>query len=177
MQVACYDGDGLRASFSTSSTELAAPHTESFTWDPTGSLPHSLMDSDNAYIYGPGNTPLEQVDLTSGDSSYLVSDLLGSVRGVVDGSAGILDRDARAYDAWGNPETTGGLTADTPFGYAGVLHRSDRPHLQRLRVTTTHRQDSSSRSTRSRTRRGHRTPMSAAIQLTPSTRWGCSRSI
>jgi RHS repeat-associated protein len=24
-----------------------------------------------------------------------------------------------AYDAWGNPETTGGLTTHTPFGYAG----------------------------------------------------------
>ncbi len=117
MKVACYDGDGLRQTFSTSSTSCSSP-TETFTWDPAGSLPHLLMDSDNAYIYGPSNTPIEQVDLSSGDVSYLVSDLLGSVRGVVDGTDGSLTA-TTSYDAWGNPQTSGGLTTDTPFGYAG----------------------------------------------------------
>jgi RHS repeat-associated protein len=42
---------------------------------------------------------------------------LGSVRGVVS-SAGSLTA-STSYDAWGNPETTGGLTAETPFGFAG----------------------------------------------------------
>ena len=65
-EVACYDGDGVRQTFSTSSTSCSSP-TQTFTWDPTRVLPHLLMDSDNAYIYGPGNTPLEQVDLSSGD--------------------------------------------------------------------------------------------------------------
>ena len=40
------------------------------------------MDSDNAYIYGPSGTPFEQVDLSSGTVHYLVSDALGSVRGL-----------------------------------------------------------------------------------------------
>jgi RHS repeat-associated protein len=57
------------------------------------------------------------VNLSTGTITYLVGDLLGSVRGTVS-SAGALTA-TTAYDAWGNPETTGGLTAATPFGYAG----------------------------------------------------------
>jgi RHS repeat-associated protein len=30
-----------------------------------------------------------------------------------------------SYDAWGNPETAGGLSASTPFGYAGGYTDSD----------------------------------------------------
>jgi len=58
------------------------------------------------------------VNLSTGTFSYLVSDLLGSVRGIVN-SSGTLTA-TTAYDAWGNPETTGGLTSYTPFGYAGA---------------------------------------------------------
>jgi RHS repeat-associated protein len=75
------------------------------------------MDSTNAYIRGPSSTPIEQVNLATGTIRYLVGDLLGSVRGVVS-SAGALTA-STAYDAWGNPETTGGLTAYTPLGLAG----------------------------------------------------------
>jgi RHS repeat-associated protein len=116
MEVACYDGDGLRQSLSTTSTSCSSP-TNSFTWDVSGSLPRLLMDSTNAYIYGDGNTPIEQVNLSSGTAQYLVSDALGSVRGIVS-SGGSLTA-STSYDAWGNPETTGGLTSSTPFGYAG----------------------------------------------------------
>jgi RHS repeat-associated protein len=76
------------------------------------------MDSDNAYIYATGNTPVEQVDLSTGTVSYLVADMLGSVRGIIDSSDGTLTASAE-YDAWGNPETSGGLTAYTPLGYGG----------------------------------------------------------
>jgi RHS repeat-associated protein len=75
------------------------------------------MDSANAYIYGPTGTPLEQVNLSSGTVQYLISDALGSVRGVVD-SEGSLTA-STSYDAWGNPETDGGLASETPFGFAG----------------------------------------------------------
>jgi RHS repeat-associated protein len=57
------------------------------------------------------------VNLSSGAISYLVTDALGSVRGVV-GSSGSLAA-STSYDAWGNPETSGGLSRYTPFGYAG----------------------------------------------------------
>ena len=110
-----YDGDGLRQ------TEITTPGggtgtTVNFTWDPSGSLPRLLMDSTNAYVYGPGNAPIEQVNLATGTITYLMSDLLGSVRGTID-SSGTLTNTA-TYDAWGTA-SNGGLTGQTPFGYAG----------------------------------------------------------
>lgn len=111
MTAASYDGDGLRASTTTGGT------TQNYVWDVNGSLSRLLMDATNAYLYGPNNTPIEQVNLSSGTITYLVADQLGSVRGTVN-SAGTLTA-STGYDAWGNPETTGGLSATTPFGYAG----------------------------------------------------------
>jgi RHS repeat-associated protein len=49
--------------------------------------------------------------------TYLVSDSLGSVRGTVNSSGTLTG--TTSYDAWGNLETSGGLTAATPFGFAG----------------------------------------------------------
>ena len=111
MTAATYDGNGLRAS-ATSST------TQAFTWDTTTTVPRLLMDSGSAYIYAGSGTPAEQVSLSTGAATYLLSDLLGSVRGIVS-SIGALTA-TTAYDAWGNPETSGGLTSQTPFGYAGA---------------------------------------------------------
>lgn len=116
MTAATYDGDGLRQS-ATSTPTGGSSTTENFTWNPSGSLPELLMDSKNAYIYGPSETPFEQVNLSTGTVQYLVSDALGSVRGIVDGT-GVLEA-TTSYDAWGNPETAGGLTNHTPIGYAG----------------------------------------------------------
>src|SRR5260370_5737193 len=76
-----------------------------------------LMDSASSYIYAGGTAPAEQVNLTTGTVTYLVTDSLGSVRGTVS-AAGALTG-TTSYDAWGNPETARGLTATTPFGYAG----------------------------------------------------------
>jgi RHS repeat-associated protein len=81
-------------------------------------MPELLMDSDDVYIYGPGGSPFEQVNMGTGNIDYLVADALGSVRGVVAGSWGGVIA-STSYDAWGNPETPGGLTAYTPFGFAG----------------------------------------------------------
>jgi len=125
MTAASYDGNGLRASATTGGT------TQGYTWDtqtgnaqaanpgapPQGGVPQLLMDSGNAYIYTSGTAPAEQVNLSTGAITYLVTDTLGSVRGTVN-SSGTLTGTA-SYDAWGNPETSGGLTATTPFGYAG----------------------------------------------------------
>ena len=52
-----------------------------------------------------------------GTITYLRSDALGSVRGIVSSSGSLTA--STSYDAWGNPETTGGLTSYTPFGFAG----------------------------------------------------------
>jgi RHS repeat-associated protein len=115
MSSADYDGDGLRTSSTTIPAAGGSAATENFTWDPANSS--LLMDSANAYIYGTGEAPAEQVNLSTGKISYLAADALGSVRGVVS-SAGSLTA-STSYDAWGNPQTTGGLTSYTPFGYAG----------------------------------------------------------
>jgi RHS repeat-associated protein len=116
MTAATYDGDGLRT-LATTTPVGGSSSTQDFVWNTVPSLPELLMDSNNAYIYGPNGTPFEQVDLSSGAIHYLVADALGSVRGVVN-SSGSLSA-STSYDAWGNPETTGGLTSYTPFGFAG----------------------------------------------------------
>jgi RHS repeat-associated protein len=111
MTAATYDGDGLRA------TATYGASTEDFVWNDVNPLPQVLMDSGNAYIYTGSVAPAEQVNLASGSVTYLVTDSLGSVRGVTNSSGALTA--TTGYDAWGNPETTGGLSASTPFGYAG----------------------------------------------------------
>lgn len=111
MSAATYDGNGVRASATSGST------TQDFVWDDVSAAPELLMDSGNAYIYGAGPAPAEQVRLSTGTVTYLVSDAVGSVRGTVSSSGTLTG--TTAYDAWGNPETSGGLTATTPFGLAG----------------------------------------------------------
>jgi RHS repeat-associated protein len=76
------------------------------------------MDSTNAYIFAGSGTPAEQVNLSTGTIVYLVADSLGSVRGAV-ASSGSLSGSVD-YDAWGNPETAGGLSSYTPVGFAGA---------------------------------------------------------
>jgi RHS repeat-associated protein len=111
MSAATYDGNGLRT------TATSGTGSQSFVWNDVSSIPQVIMDSGNAYIYTDGVAPAEQVNLSTGAISYLVTDSLGSVRGVVS-SSGTLTV-TTSYDAWGNPETAGGLSASTPFGYAG----------------------------------------------------------
>lgn len=116
MSAATYDGDHLRSSSTITPTGGSAT-TQNYLWSTSRSSPQLVMDSSNAYIYGQGTAPIEQVDLASGTINYLVADRLGSVRGTVN-SAGSLTH-TTSYDAWGNPQTSGGLTTSTPFGYAG----------------------------------------------------------
>jgi RHS repeat-associated protein len=117
MSSATYDGNGLRSSATTTPTGGSAS-TQHFVWNTVASVPELLMDSTNAYIYGPTGTPFEQVNLSTGTIQFLVADALGSVRGVVSSSGALTAY--TSYDAWGNPETTGGLSSYTPFGFAGA---------------------------------------------------------
>jgi RHS repeat-associated protein len=110
MTSAVYDGNGLRAS--------ADGTSQQFTWDTIAAVPQLLMDSSNAYIYAGGNAPVEQVSLSTGTINYLIGDYLSSVRGTVNSSGSLTG--TTSYDAYGNPLTSGGLTATTPFGYAGA---------------------------------------------------------
>jgi RHS repeat-associated protein len=115
MTSVAYDGDGVRMSSAATPTGGSSA-TSDYVWALTGNVPTLLMDSVNAYIYGPGHAPTEQVNLSTGTLTYLLADALGSVRGTVDATGALTA--STAYDAWGNPETPSGLTAQTPFGYA-----------------------------------------------------------
>ena len=64
MSSATYDGDGLRTAATTTPTGGFAS-TQTFVWDLTTSVPRVLMDSTNAYLYGPSGTPFEQVNLST----------------------------------------------------------------------------------------------------------------
>src|SRR5258708_30595775 len=100
MKGALYDADGHRTS--ASFTTPSGTSTESYVWNADG----LLMDSDNAYIHaGSKYTPSEQVNLSTGAVTYLVSDSLGSIRGTVNSSGTLTG--TTSYDAWGNPETSG----------------------------------------------------------------------
>ena len=116
MTSATYDGDGLRAA-STTEPAGGSATSNSYVWNKVADAPQLLMDSANAYVYTVSGTPAEQVNLATGSVTYLVADSLGSVRGTVNGSGTVTA--TASYDAWGNPETAGGRTPTTPFGYAG----------------------------------------------------------
>ena len=117
MTAATYDGDGLRG------TAAYAAGTQQFVWNNVSTLPQITMDSSNAYIYTFGTAPVEQVSLATGAVTYLVTDALGSVRGVVNSSGSLTA--TTSYDVWGNPQTSGGLTTTTPFGFAGGYTDAD----------------------------------------------------
>ena len=122
MTAGSYDGTGLRAA-ATFTPSGGSPTTQNYTWNTTTSTPQLLMDSSNAYIYAGTGSPAEQVSLSAGTITYLNADALGSVRGTIT-AAGALSA-TTSYDAWGNPQTSGGLTAATPFGYAGAYTDHD----------------------------------------------------
>lgn len=63
-----YDGAGLLHQEHTSSG------TTSFLWNPVAAVPQLVEDGTNAYLYGPGSTPFEQVNLATGAVSYLLFD-------------------------------------------------------------------------------------------------------
>jgi len=111
MTAATYDGTGVRATATTSAG------TQTFTWNLVSPIPQLIMDAGNAYIYAGGTAPAEQVSLAAGAITYLTADSLGSVRGTVSTSGALTG--TASYDAWGKPAIAGGLTASTPFGFAG----------------------------------------------------------
>jgi YD repeat-containing protein len=116
MTAATYNGSGERTSTSITPSGGSAV-TQGYVWNTIPSVPELLMDGTSAYIYDGGVAPVEQVSLSAGTITYLVTDSLGSVRGTVNASGSLTG--TTCYDAWGNPETAGGLAATTPFGYAG----------------------------------------------------------
>jgi RHS repeat-associated protein len=116
MTFATYNGEGLRtsATFSTSSGITTREH---YLYNQTSSIPNIITDSTNAYIYNSSMVPFEQINLTTGITTYLITDATGSVRAVMSASAKI--EATTNYDAYGNTTTKGGLSSYTPFGFSG----------------------------------------------------------
>lgn len=103
-----YNGDGIRTSRSTGTS------TSNFKWDLTAGSPTLLTDGQNNYIYGPGNTPIEQIN-QAGTPTYLHHDQLGSTRLITDQTGN--PAGAFTYNPYGTLNASSG-TATTPFGYA-----------------------------------------------------------
>jgi RHS repeat-associated protein len=108
-----YDGDGTRASKTVSGS------AEAFTWGAAGGRAQLLVDSTSSsttyYIYGAGDSPIEQVT-SAGVVDYYHQDELGSTRVVTDNTGTIVA--TYTYDAYGKQlGHTGSLT--TPLGFAG----------------------------------------------------------
>ena len=112
------DANGLRQTRSFDGV------TTDFVWSSVGSVPLLLAEGDRSYIYGPGLTPLEQVDNTG--TFYLHADRQGSVRAVSNTDGDIVS--SVLYDAYGTVARTVGTMA-TPFGYTGNWTDSLTGHL------------------------------------------------
>jgi RHS repeat-associated protein len=103
-----YSGDGLRMSKTVGAT------TTPFTWDVANGLPSVLEDGTNAYVYGPGGLPLEQI---SGDTAlWFHHDQLGSTRVLTNGTGQAVA--TYTYTPYGSLSSSSG-TASTPLLYAG----------------------------------------------------------
>jgi RHS repeat-associated protein len=108
-----YDGNGLRTSATIGST------TTPFTWGTVNGNPNLLSDGTWDYVYANGGaTPIEQLATTgsSPTTDLLLSDESGNVRGLVQLSSGGTTQDKLVdytdYDAYGNPITESGGTAE-----------------------------------------------------------------
>jgi RHS repeat-associated protein len=109
-----YNGDGLRMS------KTVGGMTTPFTWDLSNELPLLLEDGTNAYVYGPGGLPLEQV---SGSTAlWFHHDQLGSTRLLTDTTGNTVG--TYAYTPYGSLATASG-TASTPLLYTGQYYDTE----------------------------------------------------
>jgi RHS repeat-associated protein len=103
-----YNGDGLRVADSP-----AGGSQQQFTWDATTSVPRLIRDGTNEYLYGPDSTtPIEQVNMSMGSTSFNISDNQG-VRLVV-----ALNGDLTGTEDYNSYGTTSG-SIGTPFQFSG----------------------------------------------------------
>ncbi len=103
-----YDGNGLRAAKTVSST------TTQFAWNLAAALPAMLSDGTTDYVYGPGGTIIE--DITGTTNRWYHADQLGSTRAITNSTGTVIA--TATYDTNGNQTGTTG-TATTPFGWTG----------------------------------------------------------
>lgn len=117
-----YNGDGLRMA------KTVGAKTTPFTWDVSGGLASILEDGTNAYVYGPGGLPVEQV---SGNTAlWFHHDQLGSTRLLTNASGQTVA--TYAYTSYGSLSSSSG-TVSTPLLYAGQ-YRDGESGLYYLRA-------------------------------------------
>lgn len=104
-----YDAVGLRTSVKIGKT------TGHATYDTRASIPLTLSDGTNYYIYGPDNRPLEQIAATTSTVNYYVHDQLGSTRLLTEPSGTVTA--GYAYSPYGLTTHTG--AASTPLTFTG----------------------------------------------------------
>ena len=103
-----YNGDGVRTAKTVNGT------TTPFAWDLSGHLPMLLSDGTNAYIYGPGGQPIEQITGTT--PAYLLSDQQSNTRLITDATGAVTG--TYSYDAYGVTTAHTG-TATTALRFNG----------------------------------------------------------
>jgi RHS repeat-associated protein len=106
-----YDGDGLRAATTTSSGTLEE------TWDDV-SGPWALLldDGTNDYLYGPDGRPVEQIDHSTGEATFLHADRVGSIRTLTNTSGAVVG--TATFDAYG--ELTAASGDRSRMGFTGA---------------------------------------------------------
>jgi RHS repeat-associated protein len=89
---------------------------QEFLWDPARGIPLLISDDTYSFIYGPGLTPIAQVD-HNGAVEYLYGDNLGSVRTIADDAGNVVS--TTSFDPYGQIEDHVGLASST-IGYTGA---------------------------------------------------------
>src|SRR5207245_962753 len=102
-------GDGLRATKKVGST------TTTFTWGSVG-----LLSDGTAYLYGPGDLPVEQISGTT--VNYYVHDQLGSTVALTNSSGAVSA--TYCYDTYGRVTAPTG-TVSTPLQYGAGYTDAD----------------------------------------------------
>jgi RHS repeat-associated protein len=105
-----YDGNGQLQ------TRTIGSSTQPLTWDDTAGVPHLLAWGTNEYyIYGPGETAVEQIS-SSGTVQYLHQDQIGSTRLITSSTGTVVG--SFTYNPYGGVLAKTG-TATSYLGYAG----------------------------------------------------------
>ncbi|WP_162243163.1 MULTISPECIES: RHS repeat-associated core domain-containing protein [unclassified Leifsonia] len=104
------DGMGQRRS------RTDANGTENWVWDTANAIQLLLDDGHDEFIYGPGTTPVAEINKTTGAIEYFTTDNVGSPRLFADETGA--QTATRDYDPYGNLSNSTGAT-DSHVGYTG----------------------------------------------------------
>jgi RHS repeat-associated protein len=106
-----------------------SPITAQFTWDTRGSLSQILSDATYDYIFGPANTPVEEISLTNSTPAFMTytpTDSTWFTTNAAGDELGFYGYDAFGSLAFGTPDSTFGYSgqyADTTSGFANMRAR------------------------------------------------------